>query len=62
MSAAGGRSVTTCPECGRPHAFFASRGQGSRPYRNRVCRFCGHVHQEVAPKPVIVQETSFSRD
>lgn len=62
MAAAGGRAVTTCPDCGREQAFHVTNTKKWTGKRLRKCRFCGYAHDELVPKPVIVSETTFSRD
>ena len=64
MAGANSHSATTCPACGLAHAFHVTNSylRTGNPHRLRKCRFCPHVADEPAPKPVISGETSFSRE
>jgi rubredoxin len=62
----GADSATTCPACGRPHAFHVTNTytKTKNPHRLRKCRFCPHVQDELVPRPVpvIEGETAFEPD
>lgn len=54
----GGHTLTTCPRCGREHAFLVTNTYRKTACRQRLrqCRFCGHAHNEVVPPPIVAGE------